>query len=159
MFEKKGIEKATLEIKKYFGYLFEDGFQIVASKYSYKHFGNWMIVLHSPKCGIRIYQDRGQIMVMIGPPWAPANLETLNHYYDLRLIIAFFEKHENIDYHADLQHVDLQYEKVSGQFLEYYPRIIELFNRPDFADIEKELGLLQKNILTKSFPGLFEKRP
>ena len=155
---KKGIDKAVSEIKKYFPDLFDEGYKIVATKYDENNFGNWIIVLHSNKSGIRIMNDRRQIVVLIGPPWALANLEKTDHYYDMKIIIAFLEKGSSVDFNADLQHMELQYEKINQQLHVYYQQIIQLVNSPDFENIEKELHLLYKNILAKNFPRLFEKR-
>lgn len=158
MFGKKGIDKVLSDLKKYFAYLFDDGFQIVGSKYDEKHFGNWMTVLYSNKCIIRIHQDRRQIVILIGPPWASTNMQEIDHYYDLKLIVAFLEKNESVDFTADLQHIDLQYEEISRKLLAHYEQVVQLVNRPDFANVEKELYQLQERVLAKKFPGLFGKK-
>jgi hypothetical protein len=156
MFKKKGLERAIFDINRYFGYLFEDGFKTVGTKYEPQHFGNWMIVLHSSKCGIRIHQDRREIFVIIGPPWASSNLNETDHYYDLRLIVAFLENSELINMDSDLRNIESQYEKLAEQLLRYYNQIISLINRSDFANIEKELLIYGNKILSKRYPQLFK---
>lgn len=158
MFMKKGIEKALVDLKRYFPYLFDGRFQVVATKYEQEHFGNWIIVLHSKECGIRIYQDRRQIFVMVAPPWASAGMAEVDHYFDIRLLTAFLEKIENIDFEADLQHIELQYQEMSKDLLLCYEKIVQLVNRPDFAKIEKELHELRERILARRFPEIFGKK-
>ncbi len=84
VFGKKGADKAIDEVRQHFSYLFDDGFQVAKTEYDAKHFGNWGVVLRSAKCTIRINQDRRYILVLIGPPWQPADAEPDHRYYDLR---------------------------------------------------------------------------
>lgn len=158
MFRKKAIERVLSDLQKYFTYLFDGRFRIVATKYEREHFGNWIVALHSEECGIRFYQDRRQIFIMIAPPWAPVGLEKTDHYFDLEYYIAFLERSESIQFDANLQHIELQYEEMSRKFLTYYDQIVQLVNQPDFAEFEKKLHQLRERVLAKEFPGLFVKK-
>ncbi len=73
MAREKPIEKPIRDVRAYFPYLFEEGFQILHSTYDPQHFGNWILVLASDKCVIRVVQDRGQIVLLIGPPGRQKN--------------------------------------------------------------------------------------
>jgi hypothetical protein len=157
MFKKKGIERVLSDLKKYFPYLFDGQFQVVTTKYDKEAFGNWIVVLHSNKCGIRFYQDRRQVFVMMAPHWASVNLAETNHYFDIEFYIALLENNENIETESDLQHIELQYEKMSKELLLYYEQIVRLVNQPDFANIEKELHQLREKVLARKFPKLFSK--
>lgn len=157
MFKKKGIERVLSDLKKYFAYLFDGRFQIVATKYDKEAFGNWIVVLHSEECGIRIHQDRGQIFILVAPHWASTSLAEVDHYFDLRLLAAFLEKNESIEFEADLQHIELQYKEMSRKLLLYYEQFVQLVNRTNFPEIEKELHQLRERILAKEFPELYGK--
>jgi hypothetical protein len=54
------------KIKKYFKYLFQHGFIVTTKNHQPEHMGFWELVLLSDDCAIKIYDDRGEILISIG---------------------------------------------------------------------------------------------
>jgi hypothetical protein len=72
------------DIRHYFGFLFEKGFEIRKTDYSEKSFGNWSVRLETRECVILIIQDRLELQVGIVAQPAP---EHLRHFADLATLV------------------------------------------------------------------------
>jgi hypothetical protein len=63
----KKIESILKEVRQYFGFLYDIGYQIQTADYYPEAFGNWNVVLVSKECILEICKDRSEILVYFIP--------------------------------------------------------------------------------------------
>lgn len=129
------------QIRKYFGYLFDEyGFNVVAETH-FESFGNWVVVLQSDDCRIRIIQDREEISVALGPLWSIPGWQA-GPWYDLAVITAFLTQgNSTVEYRSTT--TDRQLEQLAEVLHSRYDQIRELFQGETFRQRQAELELLR----------------
>ena len=150
-------------IKKSFHYLFKDyEFEVVIEE-KYESFGNWLVVLHSDRCcRIRIYEDRGEMFVSLGPTSSPPNLED-GSWFDLSVVMAFLLGRQNqMEYElgkldwSNLGKLDWQLERLSRGLHPHMNQICELFRLDVFEQRKEALAQLAERMraeFLKRFSG------
>lgn len=132
-------------IHKHFSYLFTElGFKLI-SEIHFEHFDNWVIVLGSSEFCIRFLQDRGEITLALGP-WTSNPSWDANHWYDIRIIIAY-TTHDAIQKESkeqDLVDKDQQLARLSELFSTYQNEIINIFKRTEFKKYEKDIDFFSQ---------------
>lgn len=133
------------KIKTIFHYLFDDyGFAVIAETY-FESFGNWAVVLQSGDCcRIRIFQDRGEIFIALGPLWSPPSWNA-GPWFDLTVIVAFLTQGKDI-LEYELGKPDWQLERLADRLRPYMEQICELFRENVFEQKREALELLQEQM-------------
>src|SRR5262245_50417503 len=93
---KRPEERIVDDIRHYFGFLFDKGYQIREVRYFPKSFGNWYVLLESSKYFIRVDCDRSYISVLFDPEKANGRnqlgLESLIYYLSRgQRFVGYFE--------------------------------------------------------------------
>ncbi len=132
------------QIKKYFGYLFDEyGFDVIAETY-FESFGNWVVVLQSDDCRVRIIQDRGEVSVAVGPLWSPPGWQA-GPWFDLAVITAFLTQGKGtLEYRPG--RTDQQLERLANLLRSHCDQICELFQDKVFQQKRVELELLRDQL-------------
>ena len=122
------------KIRRYFGFLFEHGFEVDRVYYSSKSFGNWFVELRSGQRLVFIENDRGYVQVVIYP------------YYEFRKIS--FELERLIDHITNVNSakkpqrektsVDNQLKFFGNTFRIHYDQIIVFFEDMHFQEEERK---------------------
>lgn len=137
----------TNQVRKHFRYLLDDySFSVLSERYSPDVFGNWITVLRSKDCQIRIILDRGQVFLDAGPSSAPTE------WFDLSVITAFLREgsgDENWAYSLpegsiDDDTIDRRLANLAGLLRKYCDEIIQLFHEDNFKQREAELKQFRK---------------
>jgi hypothetical protein len=130
------------QVRKHFRYLFDDyGFSVLFEEYSPDIFGNWITLLQSNDCQIRIILDRGQVFIDAGPSLAP------NEWFDLNLITAFLaQEPRKANWQYSLPKESIAYDTIDRQLAnladilrKYCDEIIQLFREDTFKQRKTEL--------------------
>lgn len=131
-------------IEKYFQYLFtEYGFSISEMKY-FEDFSNWLVVLTAAECRLLFMEDRGSVLLSVGPPWNPSNWEA-GRWFGLGIVIAYLNDGVFPWYYWDqMGPAEPQMEKLSGILRPYMTQICTLFSPKAYAEHETELNQLVK---------------
>lgn len=153
MSEIMNINYAMAQIQNHFDFLFRDGFRI-AKIFDKLHFGNWIVVLRSENCIIRIIQDREQLSVEVGPPWASIDIKDSKHFTDLNLLVDFIENKEIIILSSrQSKLVDDQFEDLKTTLHSYYSQILSILNDDSYLQKEEEISLYHQKRIKKQFPN------
>jgi hypothetical protein len=115
-------------IKKYFGFLFEKGFEIEPTPFIPGPNGAWSMVLISENCKIRVIQDRGDVFCEVKPAWQKSE-----KYQDIPEIITTVR--QNLETHYPSKKL-----RNSSQRFEYYGKLLE----KHFDEIIKYIDQLPK---------------
>lgn len=145
------------QIKKYFGYLFDDyGFDVI-SETCFESFGNWVVVLRSNDCRLRIVQDRGEVSIAAGPLWSPLGWQA-GPWFDLRVITAFLTQGKVMPEYIPGK-TDQQLERLSNLLRSYCDQICELFQERVFQQKRAELELYRDQLDEQFWDQLTRKTP
>ncbi len=122
-------------ITKYFSYLFEQyEFAITDAKYFPESFGNWVVVLESPKCSPRFTLDRDTVLCDVGPLLEPSRSKD-EKWFGLPFIIAYLEKSEvRLWYLHMTSEVEPQLAKLADILRGSINQIVDIFSLENFAN-------------------------
>jgi hypothetical protein len=145
--EKYNLHFVIKDVKKHFGFLFDKGYTISKTSYSYQNFGNWIITLESQKCTIKLVQDRLELLLSL----APRNAE-IKDSFSLEAMIYFVTKGQIIvgSFDGDLSWgKKKQYERLSNLLKEYHDQLIPYLDNDnylenDFGNYKYDLVLMQR---------------
>jgi hypothetical protein len=153
----KNEEDAVNRIKKYLGFLFDQGFEIVYKLFDEQVMGNWIVVLQSKECIIRFIQDRGEIRIEIGPPWASTELSPKEHFVYLQTLLGYINNDQSVTRPSfdDLEPDD-QLQKLNTLLVSYLDELILFLNRADFAEQETKINAFALAKFKKLFPNAFQ---
>lgn len=129
-------------IRKVFCYLFEDhGFTVFSETY-FESFGNWVIVLLSDSCRVRLLEDRGEVSIAIGPLWSPASWQA-GPWFDLPVVIAYLtDGKDKWEYKSG--DTTQQLERLGSSLHQYCDQICEMFKDDVFQKKQEELRAIEE---------------
>jgi hypothetical protein len=137
------MQSATSIVREYFSYLF-DRFEIV-SETNFESFGNWVVVLVSKKCRVRIMHDRGEVSLAVGPLWSPPSWQA-GPWYDLAVMWRYLSLSEPLlETQLDLS-IDERLKNLSISFHEHAERVCDLFVEENFKQTEDELNSIKNKL-------------
>ncbi len=155
--EKYNLHFVIKDVKKHFGFLFDRGYTISKTSYSYQTFGNWMITLVSQKYTIQLVQDRLELLLSL----APRNAE-INDGFSLGAMIYFVTKGQKFVgfFDGNLSWgKKKQYERLANLHREYHDQIVPYLDNDhclesDSGNYMDELMSMQRkyNDLLMGFP-------
>lgn len=143
-------------IQKFFNYLFTKfKFHIVNIR-KYKHFGNWVVLLYSPDFRIRIYCDRGEITLAIGPDWLPQNWEA-GPWFDLAVVLEFLTQ-QQYDLRMTIKEAtENEQIMILSEYLEnHIDQIRTIFSKKNFDKHKKRLNKIHEKKEALFWPELYE---
>jgi len=131
-------------IEKYFHYLFtEYAFSFSEIKY-FQDFSNWLAVLTATECRLLFIEDRGSILLSVGPPWNPSNWEA-GHWFGIEIVIAYLNNGIFPWYYWNqMGPAEPQLEKLSEIIRPYMAQICALFSPKVYTETEPKLYQLAK---------------
>ena len=152
---KRREDRIVEDIKRYFGFLLDKGYQIRDVRYFQEAFGNWHVILESSKHFIRIDCDRSYISVLFDPEKTNSRnqigLETLIYYLSKgKHFVGYFEGNPALGKNKQL-------ERLAGLLSEYHDEIARLFET-DYRRLKEDLALSQKKygeLLEESYSRKF----
>ncbi len=151
---KSKIEKVIDELKENLGFLFEEGFVIISSMYDESSFGNWIVVLQSERCLIKLINDRNQISVLFAPAHDAETDISHIEFADLEFFIAHIEGRDFLPRISDIQKMDTQYQILSEKLRQYFDQVIAMVNSENYSEIKLEFVRINTNTLEKYYPKL-----
>ncbi|UYN91640.1 MAG: hypothetical protein KIT70_09795 [Anaerolineales bacterium] len=139
-------------IERHFSFLLEDSFE-VGSAERFEHFGNWVVHLDSAQVRLIISQDRGGIMLLIGPSSAASTGLPSQEYIGLEIVLAYLTgDHSYYPYLLqDVHGLDAQLAKLAEITKTHWPLISGLFGRNYSASRGKTMKLLGEQLFEKHF--------
>lgn len=138
------------DIGKAFDYLFRDyGFGIQQER-QFESFGNWVVVLESPDCRMRIFQDRGYISIAFGPVWSPPDWEA-GPWFGLEVIFEYLSVKytlTNEDVIRELSPVSLEH--LANMLKPHLKSICDLFQAEAFPSHRDKLEHIADNLFYRA---------
>jgi hypothetical protein len=139
------IDRIVTKIETHFSFFLQNGFNIVKKETG--AMGSWIVFLHSVHYSIRIYSDRNEFFVSVGPRNSSLEWGDSSEYFDLNLLVAFIKKGKISIYMGDLGDEDEQLSKLSKKLLEFHPKIVSLFQDENFIKTKNEISLFWENYI------------
>jgi hypothetical protein len=143
-------------IQREFNYLFTKfDFHVVYIR-RFKHFGNWVVLLYSPDFRIRIYCDRGEVTLAIGPDWLPQNWEA-GPWFDLAIVLEFITQ-QQYDLRMTIKEAtENEQIMILSEYLEnHIDQIKVIFSEQIFKKQQKRLNQLHEKKEALFWPELYE---
>lgn len=151
----RNANDASDKITSLLSSLFDDGFHVSYKMYDNQSFGNWIVVLRSRKCTLRFVQDRGDIHLMIAPPWVSDTSSEGKHFIELGILIDYLNnKPLSVLSPHQPKDIDVQLDDIKSLLLDNYDRIITFLNAEDFLKKEKEIKALWFSNLKQMYPNI-----
>lgn len=138
----KKIASVLKEIKRYFGFLYDIGYQVQKTDYHPESSGNWEVILESKECTLEICNDRGEIMVY----FVPLNRDR-RYRIGIKAMIYYLTREQKfIDfYNGNLfWGKNKQFEKLAKLLKDYINQITPYFG-DNFYDYREDLLSAQRN--------------
>jgi len=142
------------QVKERFCYLVQDyGFSVIHEEYYPESYGNAIVVLQSKDCRVRVLLEREQVLVEVGPLWAPEDWSShaSDLWFDLTDITAFLTQGtDRWEYYfpdTSLDHayrIDRQLIRLAGILRPYCGRVFRLFRPEVFQQKQEELVRFRK---------------
>jgi hypothetical protein len=130
------LQKIKQDVKKHFEFLFDSGFHFYSAKYQKEHMRYWEIILRSKGLLVKIYDDRGEIMMS-----AISARSKDGSWYGLGTLVYFITKGEYFigRYEGNLLDKDSQMQRLSEILRKYVDEIYEVMG----SGFESNRGQLQ----------------
>jgi len=137
------------DIKKYFNFLFDQGYTIRYINFKQHRMIFWNVILESPKCIIHIFQDRNEIFVNMAPCKAftihneirlldQIAIQSMVYYISKgKKFIGIYEK----EFYRDRKN---QFRLLANLLKEYLDQITPYFGNYEFQQNQEALLLAQK---------------
>jgi hypothetical protein len=139
-------------VERNFYYLFEQyGFTIVDFRF-FDSFSNWMALLISAKCRLKIYEDRGSVMIAGSPLWDPPDWEA-GPWYDLSFVVEYLTHGEFTWDYDKMGSAEPQLKWLAEILHPYTDQICALFQSDSFPDHEENLHRLWVRYVDSLTPG------
>jgi hypothetical protein len=141
------------EIRRRFDYLFsEHGFAFGIERH-FDSYGNWAVVLQSGECGrIRIMQDRGEVLLALGPQWSPLDWDS-GPWYGLDVVARYLSGGRD-GFAPTLGQTDEQLERLAERLRPYIDQACSLLQEDSFEAKQGELDFLRQSIEDEVWQGL-----
>lgn len=132
-------------ILQFFGFLFrERKFRLVSTS-EFKDFANWVVLMYSPDCRIRILCDRGEVSLAIGPVWLPRSWQA-GPWYDLASVLEFLT-HQQHDLCMTLNEAeDDQLRELANTLEAHIDQVCSIFDKQSFETNQSNLDRIQEQI-------------
>ena len=132
------------KIRQHFKFLFDRAFRIRSVKYYPQYMGNWIAILESQECLINITNDRGEIILSVGPK----NEEKEQMWFGLKTIVFYLSKGEKHigSYEGELIEKDKQFERLAEILVEHIDEIVLIMGK-DFGKHRLNLQAAKKQVL------------
>jgi len=155
IFDKdRKINDVVKQIRKYFDFLYDRGFETTYKFYDRKAFGNWIVILRSEKYFIRFVQDRGAIFLQIGPRWGLQELKSSN-LTDVDVLVPYI-KTRDFDFHIRSISEDKneQLQRLRLLFLDNFDEIFAFMSRANFDEEKTKITRLVREKFESAYPSL-----
>jgi hypothetical protein len=159
--ERYNLHFVLKDIRKYFGFLLQEGYEISDQHYSYKTFGNWIVTLKSKECKIVVVQDRRYISVSLAPhnarPGEQFGLEAMVDF------VTHGQKSEGLVADYRLRNKRKQFERLANLLRQYHDQIVPYLqnNNPwesPYHKYKDELITAQRQFYDRILGGHFQRR-
>lgn len=132
------------DILRCFRFLFDIYGFAVTEEVQFESFANWVAVLESPDCRIRLFQDRGQLTLAVGPKWFPPGWES-GPWFDLAVVIEYLTAGENRwEYRGGTTREQMEY--LGDTLRVYWEEIHKLFQSANFQHKQQELRRVEQQL-------------
>lgn len=139
-------------VREYFHYLFEEyGFTFADFRY-FDSFSDWVALLVSDKCRLKIFEDRGSVMVAVGPLWDPPSWEA-GPWYDLSFVIDYLTEGVFTWDYDKMGPAEPQLKWLADILRPYTDQVCTLFGLGSFPDHEDDLHRLWEKYVDSLIPG------
>ena len=142
---KIGMSKSLIskDIEHHFKFLFDRGFRIQSVKYYSEFMGAWIVILESEECLVEITNDRGEILLSVGPHSGGKQ----KIWLDLRIVVFYLSKGKNYIgiYEGELREKDKQFERLAKILAEYIDDVISIMGG-DFEKHKPNLEIAKKQV-------------
>ncbi len=146
------------QLKRHFGYLFQDYDFEIRKVECARAFGNCLAVLEAELCRITISKDRSQVIVDISPSFMPKKS------YSLPFVVGFLDQAAGLAYNPlDLSteiysHSEEKQWELVGDLLEQHsPAILRLFQQAVFPREQEHLETYVREKVAEHMERLHEK--
>jgi len=148
--KKEAIPK---EIKRYFGFLYDMGYQVRRVDYYPKSSGSWEVVLKSKECILEICNDRDEILAY----FVPLNGDRRYRIGIKAMIYYLTQEQKFIDFYRGntFWGKKKQFEELVGLLKEYVNQSAPYFG-DKFHDYREELLSAQRKHFTRAVNGRIE---
>ena len=143
------------EVDRYFGFLYDMGYQVQRTDYHPESSGNWEVVLESKECILEICNDRDEIMVY----FIPLNRDR-RYRISIKAVIYYLTQEQRfIDfYNGNLfWNKKKQFEELANLLKEYISQITPYFGS-NFHDYREGLLSAQRNHFNLAVNRRIEKK-
>ena len=142
-------------IKKHFPVLFGVDARVIYQEFRTQHFGNWIVVLQTDGFRVRIYRDRSEVFLSVGPVWAHPGWQG-GPWYDIEVAVAYITQYSNFigKYKGELKVTEPQISRLSEIFGQYYDQIQALFVETEFTKHSQELQPAYNRVVQRYMQGL-----
>lgn len=128
------------DIHRCFRYLFDAYGFTVTEEIQFESFGNWVVVLESTDCRIRLFQDRGELSLAVGPKWFPPGWQS-GPWFDLPVVIEYLTGGKSRwEYRGGTTREQLEY--LGDTLRVHWEEIRRLFQGPNFQQKQHELRMV-----------------
>lgn len=143
------INPVIRDIKKYFSFLFDQGYTIRYASFKQHGMIFWNVILESPKCLIHIFQERNEIHLSIAPPDAISSHNELRKadQVGIKSIVYYISKGQRfIGLYEDNYYQDRkkQFKDLADLLEDYLDQITPYFGNYEFRQNQGALLLAQK---------------
>ena len=136
--------KIVDEIRKRFRFLFDAHGFALASEICFDSFENWVVVLKSKECRLRIFQDRGEVTIAVGPLWSPSGWQS-GPWFDLAIVIRYVSQGKD-QWEYEGGNTDEQLKRLAEKLRPYCQQICWLFREDVFPEKRQELEKMQAKL-------------
>lgn len=148
---------AVDHIRNHFEFLFDGGFEIAYKMFDEKVMGNWVVVLQSKECIIRFIQDRSEIRMEIGPPWASTEWSPKKHFVYPKTLLEYIKNDQSITI-PSFDEINLdpndQLQKLKTFLASHYDELVSFLNQDDFAEHEAKIESFALDKFKKIYPNI-----
>lgn len=128
-------------IRKYFHYLFDEyGFTMIDVRH-FNSYSDWVAVLASNKCRLRFIEDRGTVMLAVGPLWDPLGWEA-GPWFELPIVTAYLNQGIFTWEYDQLGPTEPQLRSLADLLRPYIDQICTMFSPDNFPKHEDNLRRL-----------------
>lgn len=147
--------KIKRNVTKHFKFLFDSGFRFYSAKYQKEHMGYWEIILHSKDLLVQIYDDRGEIMILIRPAQSKED-----DWHALGTLVYFITTGNHFigSYDGSLSDKDGQLQRLSEILRKYIDEIREVMG-VGFKSNKEKLQIAYQQVLDLYLEAYRKSRP
>jgi len=155
----KKINNIVVQIRKYFGFLFEHDFRIIDKFYDNTNFGNWIVLLRSEKLFLQFVQDRGDLSIIIGPHFGFHQLRDTDNLINVEILIDYIKKKDfDISPRVPSKSIIEQFIRLSSLLLADYDEVIAFFDSEKFMEEKETIGKLFREKFNSRYPNISKYR-